>query len=293
MGELCEDQEEQCCWPLRSRHAGTPPIGELGALSHLDSFVFSTHSPFDLVSSNSLDEPFGDEVPHNPTTTPTPHTTSQHSTHNQHKRQLRSQDARKSRQTRRIQQRAQARRAYRGWLSHFPDPQPPGGKGSTRRLHNSKPSYRPTPQIPSQGDRQPRNSCSYTSKKSPIWKCHKFRRRMQIFLKMKKTSSHNKYTPNHLRHHNTSSSTPHQLPPNTTHITDSSSINYPQDRNSNSSSIREQSCMPQLTLPTEPEQQQQQQSTMATATRHGYQATYQSTLVQAHPTPFTQRHGQA
>ena len=106
--------------------------------------MFSTHSPFDLVSSTSLDEPFGDEVPHNPTTTPTPHTTSQQSTHHQHKRQLRSQDARKSRQTRRIQRRAQARRVYRGWLSHFPDPQPYGGKGSARRLHNSKPSYGPT-----------------------------------------------------------------------------------------------------------------------------------------------------
>ena len=193
------------------------------------------------MSSSSLDEPFGDEVPQNPTTTPTPHTTSEQSTHNQHKRQLRSQDARKSRQTRRIQRRAQARRVYRSWLSHFPDPQPYGGKGSTRRLHNSKPSYGPTPQTPSQRDRQPRNSSSYTSKKSPIWKCHKFRRRMQILLKMKKASSHNRCTPNHMRHHNTSTPTPHQLTPNTTHITDSSSINCPQDRNSNSSTAREQS----------------------------------------------------
>ena len=48
-------------------HVGTPPTGELGALSHLDSFVSSgPHSSLSSrCSSSCLDVPFGDEVPNN------------------------------------------------------------------------------------------------------------------------------------------------------------------------------------------------------------------------------------
>ena len=194
------------------------------------------------MSSNFLDEPLGDEVPHNPTSIPTPHITSQPLTNSQHKRQLRSQDARQRDRPEESNDEPRPEECiYRGWLSHFPDPQPYGGKGSSRRLRNPKPSYGPTPQAPSQGDRQPRNSCSHTSKKFPIWKCHKFRRRMQVFLKLKKHSSHNRFTPNHMRHHHNTTSTPHQLTSTTTHITDSCNTNCPQGQSSNCSSNKERS----------------------------------------------------
>ena len=137
--------------------AGTPPTGELGALSHLGSFVCNfPHSPSNVrCNTNFLSEPFGDEVPqpHPPHDTSHPHSLA----HNQYKRSLRSQDARQRRQATRIQRRAQARRAYRTWISHFPSRHPPCGKGSTSRIHNPKPLYGPTPQAPSQRDRQPFN----------------------------------------------------------------------------------------------------------------------------------------
>ena len=73
MGDLPQTTQSSNGRASRDETVGMQAIGELGALSHLDRFVFSTHSPLDLVSSNFLDEPFGDEVPHNPTTMPTPH----------------------------------------------------------------------------------------------------------------------------------------------------------------------------------------------------------------------------
>ena len=99
--------------------AGTPPRGELGALSHLGSFVCNyLHSPSNArCNTNFLSQPFGNKVPQ----PQPPHDTSHpHSlTRSQYKRSLRS-PARQHRQSTRIQRRAQARKTYRTWNSTFP-----------------------------------------------------------------------------------------------------------------------------------------------------------------------------
>ena len=182
-------------------HAGTLPTGELGALSHLDSFVSSVPHSYlsSRCSSSCLDVPFGDEVPIN-------HHHQHHSSqpHNSHsksqlKRLHRSQDARIRRQHRRIQKRSATRRAYRGWIKQLPHNRQTGGKGSSSRPHNPKPSYSPMLQSPSQGGLQPENSSTATSKKSSFPFCKAFRSRVQAFLKIKSDIPQNKSTPNHLR----------------------------------------------------------------------------------------------
>ena len=128
-------------------HAGTPPIGELGALCHLDSFVPSVlHSSLSSVCiSSCLSVPFGDEVP-----TTQPHTQHPQFTppspilsRSQLKRKHRSQGARQHRQQKRIQRRAAARRAYRSWIQHLTSNKHIYGKGSINAVHQPKPPVAP------------------------------------------------------------------------------------------------------------------------------------------------------
>ena len=181
-------------------HVGTLPIGELGALSHLDSFVPSVlHSSSSSACISSCPSvPFGNEVP-----TAQPHiqhpqfpSQSPKFSRSLLKRKDRSQDTRLHRQQQRIQRRAAARRAYRSWIQNLP-PQPHiYGTGSINAVHQPKPSYSATLQTHPQAGGQ--LSTSSTSKKRSFISCKKFRIRLQ-FLKCKTMVPQNNCTPNHLR----------------------------------------------------------------------------------------------
>ena len=179
--------------PLESNsllHVGTPPTGELRALSHLDSFVSSVpHSCLSSrCSSSCLDVPFGDEVPIN-------HHHHQHHSSQPHsslsQSQLKMQESEDNTTGSKNEVLPEERTEVGS--SNSPHNRQTGGKGfsSLGPTIQSLP-YSSMLQSPSQGGLQPENSSTAFSKKSSFPFCKAFRSRVQAFLKIKSDIPQNK-----------------------------------------------------------------------------------------------------